>query len=421
MIESMRKGWCPGALSPMLSGDGYIFRLRLTNGVLSFERAKILADLARRFGNGAFDLSARANLQMRGVASEKIQALQTDLRAHGLLDSDARAEAVRNVVPSPLAGHDPAAILDARRLVKVLNAMLTREKTLHDLPPKFGFSVDGGGALPLRGVETDIGFEAIAGEPPRLAVTLGGTLAGSVDPDDLCAAAMGLAQNFLRLRGEDRRMSAVVARLGVAPLLQGLPVIASEAKQPAAPRNDGSDYAHLLGASPCGEGAFAGAGLLFGRIEADALESLAEEAEAHGAAELRLTPWRAILAVGLNRAAADKLAARLAALGFLLEADDARLAFAACPGAPACPSARADVRALALQLAPHWPVRAGRIHISGCIKGCALHVPAITLIAESDGYALVDFGLARDKPSARGLDLDAVRMRLTKLAEGARA
>ncbi len=40
MIETLRKGWCPGALAPMLSGDGYIFRLRLVNGILSFERAE---------------------------------------------------------------------------------------------------------------------------------------------------------------------------------------------------------------------------------------------------------------------------------------------------------------------------------------------------------------------------------------------
>ncbi len=69
MIETLRKGWCPGALAPMLSGDGYIFRIRLLNGVLSFERAQIFADLALRYGNGAFDLSARANLQMRGVGA----------------------------------------------------------------------------------------------------------------------------------------------------------------------------------------------------------------------------------------------------------------------------------------------------------------------------------------------------------------
>ena len=111
----------------------------------------------------------------------------------------------------------------------------------------------------------------------------------------------------------------------------------------------------------CGAKSFVGAGLLFGRIEADALELLAQQAQTFGAAELRLTPWRAILAVGLEPAAADHLAARLSASGFLLDARDSRLAFAACPGAPACPSARGDVRAAGAG-ARAALVRAGRPH-----------------------------------------------------------
>ncbi|MDI9847604.1 precorrin-3B synthase [Rhodoblastus sp. 17X3] len=415
MTATLRKGWCPGALAPMLSGDGYIFRLRLTNGILTFERAKVFADLARRFGNGAFDLSARANLQMRGVAGEKIADLQEELRALGLLDSDARAEAVRNVVPSPMAGFDPSAALDARPLVAALEALLARETALHDLPAKFGFSVDGGGLLPLQGVETDIAFAALPGAPPRLALSLGGRPAGELAPQDICAVAEKIARNFLRLRGQDRRMSAVVARLGVAPLLDGDAVVT-----PSSARDEAASCDNFLGAQPCGGKYFVGAGLLFGRIEADSLEPLAELAQAFGAAELRLTPWRAILVVGLERAAAVELAKRLAGLGFLLDARDSRLVFAACPGAPACSSARGDVRALALALAPHWSAQAGRVHISGCEKGCAFNAPALTLVAEADGYALIDFGLARERPSARGLDLAALQSRLISLAQGTR-
>jgi precorrin-3B synthase len=416
MTQTSRKGWCPGALAPMLSGDGYIFRLRLANGILSFERAKNFAGLARRFGNGAFDLSARANLQMRGVPGEKIADLQNELRALGLLDADARAEAVRNVVPSPLAGFDPSAPLDARPLVASLEALLARETALHDLPAKFGFSVDGGGHLPLWDVETDIGFAALPGASPRLALSLGGRPAGELAPRDICAVAEKVARNFLRLRGQDRRISAVVARLGVAPLLDGVAVVAP----PPAREEASARYDNILGAQQGGGQNFVGAGLLFGRIEADALEALAKQAQALGAAELRLTPWRAILAVGLERSAAVELARRLARLGFLLDARDSRLVFAACPGAPACSSARGDVRALALALAPNWSAQIGRVHISGCEKGCAFNAPALTLVAEADGYALIDFGLAREKPSARGLDLAALQSRLISLAQGTR-
>ncbi|MGO9392313.1 precorrin-3B synthase [Rhodoblastus sp.] len=425
MIENLRKGWCPGALAPMLSGDGYIFRLRLTNGILSFERAKALSDLSRRYGNGAFDLSARANLQMRGVGTEDIPALQEELSALGLLDSDARAEAVRNIVPSPLAGFDPTASIDARPLVMALEALLTREKALHDLPPKFGFSIDGGGALPLAGVVTDIDFTAVAdGEAPRLLVTLGGVDAGLVAPENLVAAAETLVRNFLRLRENDGRMSALVARIGVAPLLENCPAKAQAEfglfRIAWSDRGEAAAYWPILGARNCGGKNFVGAGLLFGRIEADTLEALADAAEESGAGELRLTPWRVMLAVGLSPEGAETLAARLAKLGFILDASDPRLAFSACPGAPACSSALGDVRAAALALAPHWRVDAGRVHVSGCAKGCAFHGRALTLVAGDDGFSLVENGFARDEPVARRLDLATCQQKLSNISKGAR-
>ena len=437
MIEVSRRGWCPGALAPMLSGDGYIFRLRLTNGALSFERARDFVGLARRFGNGAFDLSARGNLNLRGVPEARIADVQAELAALGLLDADAKAEAVRNVVPSPLAGFDPSAPLDARPLVAALEALLTREKIFQNLPPKFGFSIDGGGALPLDGVATDIDFTALPGDAPRLAVALGGVVAGTLAPADLGAAVEGLVRNFLELRGEDRRMSALVARVGVTPMVENLSCIdpADDARalsllpargEKARMRGGGGraasgpDYAKILGAHPCGAQSFVGAGLLFGRIDADALEALSREAEAFGAKELRLTAWRAILAVGLSAENAAQLSARLAPLGFLLDANDPRLAFAACAGAPACPSARADVRSVALALAPHWRADAGRVHVSACVKGCALHAMALTIVAGDDGFSLVEYGLARDEASAQGLDLAALQQRFDRLT-GAQA
>ncbi|WP_294536255.1 precorrin-3B synthase [uncultured Rhodoblastus sp.] len=428
MSEITAKGWCPGALAPMLSGDGYIFRLRLTNGVLSFERAKTFSRLARRFGNGAFDLSARANLQMRGVGAQNIAPLQRELSALGLLDPDARAEAVRNIVPSPLAGFDPTAVIDARPLVVALEALLLREKALHDLPAKFGFSVDGGGALPLAGVVTDVDFKAVSGgAAPRLRIALGGVEAGWAAPENIGAAAEILARNFLDLRQNDRRMSALVARLGVEPLLEGSSAVIArsaddESIDAAAGAREGeaAPFRKILGAQNCGKQNFTGAGLLFGRIDADALEALAEAARESGAAELRLTPWRALLAVGLSSQSARALAARLEKNGFILDAGDPRLVFSACPGAPACPSALGDVRALALALAPHWRSGSGRVHVSGCAKGCALNARAVTLVAGEGGFSLVPNGFARDEPVARGLDLAACQQELHRISAGAR-
>ena len=109
------KGWCPGALRPMLSGDGLIVRIRPFCGAFSLEQARGLAELARRLGNGHIDLTRRANLQLRGLSDEHMPELQAELGRLGLIDPDAETEATRNLMVAPLVGLDPAEKLDVDR------------------------------------------------------------------------------------------------------------------------------------------------------------------------------------------------------------------------------------------------------------------------------------------------------------------
>lgn len=405
MSDSTRKGWCPGALAPMKSGDGFIFRLRLTNGVLSFARAKIFAELGRRFGNSAFDLSARANLQLRGVADSDVAVLQAELAALGLLDANSRIEAARNIIPSPLAGCDPSASQDVRPLVEELERLIAAHEDFAQLPPKFGFAIDGGGFLALDATP-DVVFSASG--PDRLALKLGGAPAGEIFVQKFSAAVLAIVKKFLELRGEDRRLAAAVKRLGVARFAPS--DIQPSAKSPAA-----TPDAKILGLQKLGQKCFVGAGLLFGRISADELAGLAQAAEQAGAQELRLTPWRAILAVGLDPAPAARLAEKLAAQNFLLDPQDARRAFIACPGAPSCSSARGDARALALKLAPFWSVDQGKIHVSGCEKGCAFPQAAPCFVTRGETADFIAQGLASDAPDLRNCDFAAMQAQLHQL------
>ena len=49
------KGWCPGALRPMQSGDGLVVRVRPFGGRLEAAQVAGIADLAERYGNGLID------------------------------------------------------------------------------------------------------------------------------------------------------------------------------------------------------------------------------------------------------------------------------------------------------------------------------------------------------------------------------
>jgi precorrin-3B synthase len=412
-----RKGWCPGVLRPMESGDGYLVRLRFVNGVVSFALANEIAALSEQFGNGLIDLSARANLQMRGVTAGHLESLWARLAEIGLLDADPNAEAVRNVISSPLAGFDDSAVLDTRPVVVALEGRLTHEQALRALPAKFGFVVDGGGVLALTGIDADVGFRALrTSDGPRFSVHLNGAPAGAILPADVPDCASAIIHAFLALRADERRMGALIKRIGAAAIAQRVGLNGHVAISGSPPPVEKRDF---LGVRALGARSFVGAAIAFGQLRAQNLRQLGERAKARGAAELRLTPWRAVLAPGLEAGRARALADELANTGFILDGDDPLLVLAACSGKPACASACADVRSTALSLVPSLARYRGTLHVSGCRKGCAHNARApLTLVASPGGYDLVKDGFARDEPSVRGLTIQMLATYLGPQGKG---
>jgi precorrin-3B synthase len=155
--------------------------------------------------------------------------------------------------------------------------------------------------------------------------------------------------------------------------------------------------------------AFVGIGLPFGRISADGLNALAEAAEARGATEFRLTPWRAILIPLPSMAVAQALSVKAASMGLIVDAGDPRRRLAACVGAPSCAMATTNVRADALRLmalAADAPGKDVALHVSGCAKGCAHPGPTrFTLVGRDGRYDALRDGSPMDAPLRRGLGL----------------
>ena len=155
-----RKGWCPGALKPMETGDGLLARVRAPRGRLSLDQAAALANAAIRCGNGAIGLSARANLHLRGLSELTLPELHARLEGAGLIDADPEIERLRNIVVSPLDDLDPDAVFDLGTSLAALEDRLREDKGLRRLPAKFSFVLDAQGRLPLGDVDADIRFEA---------------------------------------------------------------------------------------------------------------------------------------------------------------------------------------------------------------------------------------------------------------------
>jgi precorrin-3B synthase len=421
---SLRRGWCPGALRPMETGDGLLVRLRITGGIVPLAMAEALAEASHRFGNGILDLSARANLQIRGVSDATLRGLTEALADLGLLDDEAEAEAVRNVLASPLAGVDPAALLDVCSGTLVLEQRLVSDPLFRNLPAKFCFVLDDGGATSLAEVAADIRFDAIMGSAgPLFRVSVGGT-ALAARPVALCTpaevpdVAARLARAFLASRGTNpdapRRMRNLLASG------RDLPPALAQANLPPWPNRSFEPDA-CLGLFHAGPLPVLGLGAPFGRLSADGLARLAGEADRAGASEIRLTSWRSFLMPGVDPERAPAMLNALAPF-FITRRDDPRLAVAACSGAPGCQRASTPIQQDAAMLAPAARALASRgisLHLSGCPKGCAHPAPSrATLVAEAGRYGLVLDGTAQNQPVLQGLTLAQAAAALQDMAAG---
>ncbi|GEL51340.1 precorrin-3B synthase [Acetobacter tropicalis] len=358
------KGWCPGILRPMASGDGLLVRLRSLTGRLTQEQAAGIAYLAQQFGNGLIDLSARATLHIRGVTDRTYQPLVMGLTHLGLTDPTPEAEARRNCIVTPYWEYGDGTVELAEKLAKALQ----EQETLL-LPRKFGFALDSGSSPVLRDVSADIRIERDT--TGALICRPDGAVTGAcVTPESVVDTALSLAKWFIATGGESR-MAAHLAH-GVRLPRAFMEREAAPEKVMVAPVPHRSSVGILVA-------------LPFGQMEASLLAALAS------IAPLRLTPWRMVLLEGQSEPPVlDHI---------ITNPRDPLLRVAACTGAPGCSQALRPTRPLARALASHVPP-AVSLHVSGCTKGCAHPAKAsLTLVAETDGFGLIRNGNACAAPS----------------------
>ena len=370
------KGWCPGILRPMPSGDGLIVRVRPRCGAFPLATANALADLAERLGNGHIDLTRRANLQLRGLIEDRVPELQNALADLGLLDSDAETEAVRNVMVAPLAGLDPAQAFDVRPIAASIEQVLVNDARLHALPAKFGMLVDGGGTVSIAAERADICLVAVGDAIVFGLDTPEGTRwLGTTAPERAAALAIVAAHAFLSVatRGRMRDLSAEAFGSVRAVLMPRLSPI--DTAPPSGGRRLGSMQAVIGVAAP------------FGRLEASQLRRLVALAIGAGAAELRLSPWRTLYIGARNADAARSVLDGVREVGLIVHDDDPMLRIEACPGAPDCDSSSVDARGDARTLSTIAVARGykGSIHVSGCGKGCARSLPSDLVLTGKEG------------------------------------
>lgn len=390
----MRRGACPTLDKPMMTGDGLLTRLRLRAGRISPTDLAYLARLAKMHGNGLVEITARGNLQIRGLTD----ASSASFSAAVLSRLDIETGLVVDV--SPLGGDDPSEKADPRPLAATIHA--GSEPLWPRLAPKLSVVVDAGGQISLAGLKADIRLTAV--DAHHWAVAIGQQLPRVLAPD----AAIALTLNTL----------TELATLGSQARATDLPIFdsASGSTSPSASVAAPDDHVHVrssIGAFRLNCGSTFGVALPFGSSDSESLIAFADAAAATGVTQFRLAPGRALLADEASPALLE-IARRLA---FITEPTDPRLRVSACAGSEGCRSGEIAARRFAADYAS-LVSRDHHLHISGCAKGCAHPGPAdLTLVGRSDGIGLVIHGRAGDTPREI-VQNDGIALALRRAQEG---
>ncbi|MBX4940668.1 precorrin-3B synthase [Rhizobium binae] len=387
------RGACPALAAPMPTGDGLLVRLRPAGGALTLRQLTALARSAAAHGNGILEITARGNLQIRGLRAGTVGQFAADVDAAGITVPDGPAIEI-----SPLHGIDPEEVSDPAAMELALRGKLQQLPASPRLAPKLSIVIDGGGAFGLAGLSADIRVIALSQAQWLVAINGDGETATpvAVGPAEAAVSAVGEILSLLAMLGQGSRardIDPALLRTHFPAMAAIRPIQPCPARIPLSGLHRLADGKAVLGVR-----------LQFGQTRASDLTALLDLADATGATAIRLAPGRGFFFLGLPAERVPAIETAAARYGFSAQAGEKDEHIAACAGAGACASAFYETRPMArriLAAAPGLFDGSLTLHLSGCAKGCAHARPALTLTGTAEGYDLIVNGLAMDRPDER--------------------
>lgn len=408
-----------GEDNSVLEDKYFMMRIRFDGGICSTAQARAVGELSRDYARSTVDLTDRQNIQFHWVRIENVPSIWEKLEANGLNTWDACGDVPRVILGSPVAGIAKDEIIDATPAIRKIQQIVTDDE-FQNLPRKFKTAISGNARqdvvheindLAFIGVEhpeLGPGFECYVGgglsTNPMLAQSLGAFVTLEQVPD-VWANVVRIFRDYGYRRLRNRaRLKFLVKEWGVEKfrrILEEDYLGYALADGPKAPNNL-VDRDHIGVHEQKDGNVYIGVKPTLGHMSGEQLIALADLAERYGVTDLRFTPFKEVLLLGVEPEDVEKLQSDLEQMGLYSKPSEFRRGLLSCTGLEYCKLAHVTTKSRAIELADELEERFGdldspiTISLNGCPNACARHqVSDIGLkgqmVANEDGEKVEGF------------------------------
>lgn len=385
-----------GEDNSVLEDKYFMMRVRFDGGICSTAQARAVGELSRDYARSTVDLTDRQNIQLHWVRIEDVPTIWETLEQHGLNTWDACGDVPRVILGSPVAGIAKDEIIDATPAIREIQKIVTNEE-FQNLPRKFKSAISGNARqdvvheindLAFIGVEhpeLGPGFECYVGgglsTNPMLAQSLGAFVTLEQVPD-VWANVVRIFRDYGYRRLRNRaRLKFLVAEWGIEKFRRVLEEEYLGYSLPDGPKAPDNlvDRDHIGVHEQKDGNVYIGVKPTLGHMSGEQLIALADLAERYGVTDLRFTPFKEVLLLGVKPEDVDTLQAELEEMGLYSNPSEFRRGLLSCTGLEYCKLAHVTTKSRAIELADELEERFGdldspiTISLNGCPNACARH------------------------------------------------
>lgn len=373
----------------------FMMRIRLDGGQVTPQQLRVIGGISADFARNTADFTDRQNIQLHWIRIEDVPEIWDRLAAVNLDTFFGCGDVPRVVLGSPVAGVSKDEIIDATPAIREIKEnWLTRDE-FTNLPRKFKTAISGNRRQDVTHEIQDVSF--IGSEHPEHGPGFDLWVGGGLSTNPMFAQRLGVwvpldevpevwagvvrifrDYGYRKLRNR-ARLKFLVADWGVEKFRRIL-----EEDYVGHTLIDGPEpevwpgYRDHVGVHEQRDGKFyVGVKPTVGHTEGDQLVRLADLAEERGITQIRTTPDKELIFLGLEKDAVDDLAEALEKEGLSARPSSFRRDIISCTGLEYCKLALVTTKQRAISLADQLEEKLGdldvplKISLNGCPNSCA--------------------------------------------------